>query len=77
MKNLDTDIEQNRNLLINVLIDKVYIYDSELTIVFNVSKNRNKTIKFPSIEEIEGSFLGNSPAPSESKKNVVSLTLLF
>lgn len=63
MKNLETDIEQNRKLLINVLIDKVYIYDNELTIIFNVSKNRNKTIKFPSIEEIEGSFLGNSPAP--------------
>ena len=51
-------------LLINVLIDKVYIYDNELTIIFNVSRNRNKTIKFPNIEEIEGSFLGNSPAPT-------------
>lgn len=63
MRKLDTDIEENKKLLINVLIDKVYIYDNELTIIFNISKNKEKTIKMPSIEEIECSFLGASVPP--------------
>ena len=63
MRKLDIEIEENKKLLINTLVDKVFIYDNELTIVFNATKNKSKTIKFPSIEEIEGSFLGKSGAP--------------
>ena len=73
MKNLDTDIVDNKKLLINVLIDSVYIYDDELTIVFNVTKNKTKTIKKPSIEEINGSFLGNQGAP----KNEITLYIVI
>lgn len=65
MKNLDTEIEENKKLLINALIDKVYIYDNELTIIFNVTKNRDKTVKIPNIEEIDGSFLGSCAEPKK------------
>lgn len=65
MKKLDTDIKENKKLLINVLIDKVYVYDNELIIIFNTTKNKNRIIKIPSIEEINGSFLGKSSAPKK------------
>jgi hypothetical protein len=51
-----------RKLLINVLIDKVYLYDDSITIIFN-AKHKNNTKKIPRIEEIESSFLGDDALP--------------
>lgn len=51
-----------RKMLIDVLIDKIYVYDDDIIISFNVQdKNNKKTIS--RIEEISGSFFGVSGAP--------------
>mgnify|MGYP004540460727 CR=1 FL=1 len=52
-----------RKLLINVLINKIYSYDDNITIIFNVQNKNNSIIKIPSIEEIERSFLDGSGSP--------------
>ena len=52
-----------RKILISVLINKVYLYDDNLTLIFNISDKNSAVIKIPSIEEIESSFLDKSPQP--------------
>lgn len=39
-------------MLVNTLIDKVYLYDNNLTIIFN-TQNKPYKEKIPLIEEIE------------------------
>ena len=51
-----------RQLIINTLVNRVYLYDEKLTIIFN-SQERTFTTKMPSIEMIEGSFLGKDFLP--------------
>ncbi len=48
-----------RKMIINSLVNKVYIYDDTLTIVFN-TQDKDLTIKMPSIEELEEQFSSNS-----------------
>ena len=64
MKNGNIEDIKYKKLLINVLIDKVYVYDDNITIIFNVQKQNDTTIKIPRIEEIESSFLGNNGQPN-------------
>ena len=49
-------------MLINVLIDKIYIYDDSITIMFNI-QNKDFSAKYPNISEIESSYLGNNAQP--------------
>ena len=51
-----------KKLLINVLIYQVYLYDDEITIIFNTqNKPINKNI--PRINELESSFMGTNALP--------------
>lgn len=52
-----------RKTLISVLINKIYLYDDNLTIILNIENKADSTIKLPSIDEIESSFLVNSGQP--------------
>lgn len=45
-----------RQMIINVLVYRIYLYDESLTIIFN-TQDRTFTNKIPSIENIEGVFL--------------------
>ncbi len=54
-----------RQILINVLIYKIYVYDNNITIMFNV-QNRICEAKLPDINEIECSFKGNNAQPKRS-----------
>lgn len=53
-----------RKLLINVLIDRVYLYDDNLTIIFNTNDINNiKEISTQDIEKIESSLMGSAGSP--------------
>ena len=54
-----------RKMLINVLIDKIYIYDDSITIMFNI-QNKDFSAKYPNISEIESSYLGNNAQPNKT-----------
>ena len=64
MREGDINNIRYKKMLINVLINKVYLYDDNITIIFNVKEQQNRTIQIPNIEEIESSFLGNSGQPT-------------
>lgn len=53
-----------RQMIINTLVNRVYLYDDKLTIIFN-SQERTFATKMPSIEMIEGSFLGKDFLPKK------------
>lgn len=54
-----------RKMLINVLINKVYLYNDNLTIILNIENKKNSTVKIPTIEEIESSFLDKDGQPMQ------------
>ncbi len=51
-----------RQMLIDVLIYRVYLYDDNITIVFS-TQNKHYERRVPGISEIESSFLGTQPPP--------------
>lgn len=53
-----------RQLLINVLIYKIYLYDDNLTIIYN-TQDRTFTTRVPTIEQIDNSFFKNKCFISE------------
>ncbi len=63
MKEGDVNDIRYRKLIINVFVNKVYVYDDHLIIVFNAVDNENNTVKVPTTESLEGSLLGASGAP--------------
>ena len=53
-----------RKLLINVLVDRVYLYDDNLTIIFNTNDINNvKEISTQDIAKIESSLIGSVASP--------------
>lgn len=56
MKNGDVNNLKYRKLLVNVFINKVYLYDDHLIIAFNTQEEKKVKIDL-SIDEINGSFL--------------------
>ncbi|MBE5822307.1 MAG: recombinase family protein [Clostridiales bacterium] len=60
------DIKYKR-LLINVLIDRVYLYDNNIIIVFSTNETSKKTLKVPTIEELESSFLDACALPNKNQ----------
>lgn len=55
MRKGNVDDMQYKKMLINSLINKVYLYDDNLTIIFN-SQNKPYKEKIPLIEELETKF---------------------
>lgn len=53
-----------RQMLINVLIYRIYIYDGSITIMFNIQDKKYKG-KLPNINELECSYLGNNAQPTK------------
>lgn len=53
-----------RQMLINVLIYKIYVYDDSITIMFNI-QNKKSEAKLPDIDELECSFKGNDAQPKK------------
>jgi len=54
-----------RQMLINVLVYKVYLYDNHITIILNTQERAFKN-KVPSMEQIEGIFFENNNILSDS-----------
>lgn len=67
-KNCITDINYKK-LLINTLIDKVYLYDYNIIIVSALNNKTN--VKIPNIEELECSFLGKDGTPKQTNTNMI------
>ncbi len=63
IKNGDINDIKYRQMLINMLVYKVYLYDDNLTIVFT-TQNKYYEEKVPKLSEIESSLMGNQPPPN-------------
>ena len=58
-----------KKMLINVLIDKIYLYDDNVTIIFNTNKTSKTTkIDLKEIKEIECSFLEQQGEPIKDSR---------
>lgn len=58
-----------KKMLINVLIDKIYLYDDNVTIIFNTNKTSKTTkIDLKEIKEIECSFLEQQGEPVKDSR---------
>jgi hypothetical protein len=82
MRKGNVDDIQYRKMLINTLIDKVYLYDDNLTIIFN-SQNKPYKEKIPLIEEIEAKIEAEQecsykvrPAPPHQTIQIRTITFL-
>ena len=62
LKDGDINDIRYRKLLIDILINAVYVYDDHLILILNVVDNKNNIIKVPLIEDLESSFLGTRGA---------------
>ena len=67
-----------RKTLISVLINKIYLYDDNLTIILNIENKADSTIKIPSIDDIESSFLDKSGQPKlrgkiKPRNNIINI----
>ena len=65
MKNGDVNDMRYRKLLVDILINKIYLYDDDMILIFNIQKEQ-KNIKLPTIEEIESSFLNKDGQPNSN-----------
>lgn len=64
LKNGKINDQKYRQMLINVLIYRIYLYDDNLTIIYN-TQDRTFTTRVPTIEQIENSFFKNKGLVSE------------
>lgn len=62
MRKIDINDMRYRQMLINMLVYKAYLYDDNLTIVFT-TQNKFYSERIPKLSEIESSFLGNQLPP--------------
>ncbi|MBE5822278.1 MAG: recombinase family protein [Clostridiales bacterium] len=65
LKNGNVNDIKYKKMLINVLVNKVYVYDDHIIILFNAQDKTKVEINIPSIEEISGSFLVGNGEPLE------------
>lgn len=70
IKNGDVNDIRYRRLLINIFVNKIYLYDDHLTIIFN-TQSKDLTKNIPTIEEIECSFKDNTGSPLRTYTNTV------
>lgn len=54
-----------RQMIINMLIYKVYLYDDNITIVFT-TQDKYYEERIPILSELESSFMGNQPPPNDN-----------
>lgn len=61
----DVDDEHYRKMLVNVLIDKIYLYDDRMILFFNTNTEQSTLItsKAPAIGEVESSFMALGAQP--------------
>ena len=69
LRNGDINDIRYRKLLVDILINRIYLYDDNMTIIFNIQK-KQKNMKIPSIDEIESSFLDKNAPPRPTKNRV-------
>lgn len=62
LRNRNINDIKYKKILINTLIHKIYLYDDELTIIFNAQDNPCEK-NIPLIEDLECSFLGTTGTP--------------
>lgn len=74
LKNLKKGIFNDfryRQMIVNVLVYRIYLYDDSLTIIFN-TQDRTFTNKIPSIENLEGVLFYQNDLVSIENKNINS-----
>ena len=64
LRNGNVEDIKYKKLLINVLINEIYLYDDNMIIIFNTQDKENK-VEIPNIDEIQSSFIGASGAPKD------------
>ena len=62
MRNGNVNDERYRQMIINLLVNSVYLYDEKLLIVFNV-KNKTAEIELDLLKDIESSYMGVDALP--------------
>ena len=62
LRKIDISDIRYRQMLINMLVYKVFLYDDNLTIVFT-TQNKFYSERIPKLSELESSFLGNQLPP--------------
>ena len=62
LRKLNIDDLKYRQILINMLVYKVYLYDDNISIVFT-TQDKYYEEKIPILSELESSFMGNQPPP--------------
>lgn len=70
LRNGNVEDIKYKKLLINVLINEIYLYDDNMIIIFNTQDKENK-VEIPNIDEIQSSFIGALGAP-----NIIALQKL-
>ena len=76
LANGNLDDIRNRQMLINVLIYKVVIYEKSITIVFT-TQDKYYEERIPTISEMESSFVGNLFPPEQKEKLEFSIKLWY
>ena len=71
LRNGDYNTTKYRKMIINILINKVYWYDKNLIIIFNIQNKNGDLVraKIPTINEIENSFTLNSNCPLKTDES--------
>ena len=70
LQKADITNEINKKALINVFINRVYLYDDKMMIVFNI-QNKTVEITISLVNDMESSFMGTSGAPNEHYTNQI------
>lgn len=71
LKKGDINDIRYRKALINIFIDKIYLYDNnDIIIMFNLQNNVYRG-KLPKIEDLECSFLGKEGSPEKDNTNTI------
>ena len=62
LKNGDINDIKYKKILINTFINKIYLYDNNMIIIFN-TQDKEININIPNIEKIDSSLKGNCGQP--------------
>lgn len=76
MKKGNINDPKYRQMLINVLIYKIYLYDDSITILFN-TQNKPVEKNIPRIEVLERSLLGTDALPNFQRARKTTSSLFY
>lgn len=65
-----------RQMLINMLVYKVYVYDDNITVIFTL-ENKQISVRVPDITKIESSYLSKSPQPKSGSASAFAEFFLY